>query len=273
MPLEQTTQKDKPEAASVGHASEKSEPDRLHSELHQTEKSQQKTPARTADVSSKEDAMFKSAGAFAKPIEGDGRHKNGKDEPASKDKPAAKDKAEAGKAKNEPAVLDLGVTIERAKPPVAQAPAGSEGARARSANAPANAPSDKPAPQAASADATGAKSDTQQLLDNAKQYWEDAAKRGTIESGVSGQVSSAGARMMSLGVDAAKAGHKAYDAAFPEGAIDPARRYWENVGVEGAKEGGVFGTAKAMAAATAEALLSVSGLGNVENGSKRSRRI
>lgn len=241
MALEHTKHKEKAEATGAHSAHS----DRLHSELHQAEKSHQK-PVHKPDVASKEEALFKKTNAFAKPVESEGKTKNAKDEHGA----SSKEKAESGKHRNgkeEPSVLDLSVTIERKKPVQ-----GSKAGQHRDA-------------------VTNSESKTngQQLIDSAKQYWNEAAKDGAAKGGVVGHVEAAAARVMGKGAEAAKVAHDAYTSFAPDGAISQAREYWQDVATDGAKEGGAWGTTKHVSGAVAEGLLELSGLGNVENGATK----
>lgn len=262
MALDHTAPNEKAEKAE-SKAPQSSAPNKLYSEVQESERSNK--PAVRGDVASKEDAMFKSGNnAFVKPLEN------------THVKPANGERASVAKA--EPKVLDLGTTIERPKPalgrpeqagPKADA---SKDSQARTDTAkPDAAKPDASKPDAAAKPDTApnsppAKTDGQAMVDSSKQYWEDEARRGRSEGGLTGAATFAAAKIMGLGADAAIAGHRAYTSVFADGAIEPARQSWQDFALNGAIEGGVMGRTKQAIGATADALLQVSGLGNVESG-------
>lgn len=261
MALENTAPNEKAEAKSSVSA------DKLQADVQHSERSIK--PAGRADLASKEDALFKSGNdAFAKPL---------KSAPA---KSGNADRASSGKS--EPAVIDLSVTIEHAKPGAgnkhasktdvskdAQGKTETQVQRDEQGKPDAQAKLDaqaKPAKPDATPNSAPQKTDGEALVDSAKQYWEDQAKRAKSAGGLTGASSFAAAKIMGLGADAAIAGHRAYTKVFSDGAIEPARSFWQDVALNGAMEGGVVGSTKQAVGATADALLQVNGFGNVESG-------
>lgn len=260
MALDHTAPNEKAEKAE-SKASQSPAPGKLHSEVQESERSNK--PAVKGDVASKEDAMFKSGNnAFVKPFEN------------TPVKPVNGERASAAKA--EPKVLDLGTTIERPKPALGRpeqagpkAEAGKDSHARPDAAKPAASKPDtqgKAAKPETAPNSQPAKSDGQAMVDSSKQYWEDEAKRGRSEGGLTGAATFAAAKIMGLGADAAIAGHRAYTSVFSDGAIEPARQSWQDFALSGAMEGGISGSTKQAIGVTADALLQVSGLGNVESG-------
>lgn len=107
------------------------------------------------------------------------------------------------------------------------------------------------------------------VVDSAKQYWKESAEAGRQEGGIAGHSAALAGEIMSKGTEAFKAGADVYNTAFPDGAIENARKHWQGVAEDGAGEGGVAGFAKFTGAKAAEGLLAISGLGNVEDGANK----
>lgn len=237
MALEKSGTNDKAEAKAPVTAN----PEKLQSDS-QADKSSQKPVAGRAELASKEESLFKPGNnAFSKPIENESKAS------APKENAAAKDKGQAKPAKNEPSVIDLGASIERAKPATTAAK-----------------PEEPQKPDT--------RTDGRQIIDSSKNYWEDQVRSRAADGSFTGKVGAAGAKIMSWGVDAARAGHSAYQEIFPEGAIEPSRKYWQDVALNGAKEGGAWGQTKLVSAVLADSMLQLSGLGNVETGSEKVAR-
>ncbi len=111
-----------------------------------------------------------------------------------------------------------------------------------------------------------ASKDMDDLIDNARKFWQESSDQGSKEGGFLGHAQALAAEAMQLGVSAFDKGHELMKEAFPEGVIEPSRQFWQEAAKNGEVEGGVKGRSKELAAKAMDGLLALSGLAHVEDG-------
>jgi hypothetical protein len=102
------------------------------------------------------------------------------------------------------------------------------------------------------------------MIDTARKYWQDTARDGKKEGGLSGHASAMAAEAMGLGVNAFESAHNLMEKVFPDGIAEPSRQYWQDMSKEGKAEGGVLGQTKNVTGKVMSGLVEFSNIGNME---------